>query len=274
MEIKVLFENSRINLNFKSGHGLSLLINYSGKKYLFDAGANKKLVYNATKMGETLNDLEAVIISHGHSDHTGGLRYLKSGNAPIYTAEGVTLPHYLKILTTFLYVGIPKNEILKMHENLHTIKTKTELAPSFHIIPLGKANSTTKNLYKKMDDKFVYDDFSDELLVVIEQEDGLSVFTGCSHHGIIDMMEIALETFPTKPIKYLIGGFHMIGIPYINNLGLPEQEVMKIGNKLNDSRVEKILTCHCTGSKAFTILKTQLGNKLEAIKTGQHLEIS
>ncbi|GER97836.1 MULTISPECIES: MBL fold metallo-hydrolase [Enterococcus] len=59
MEIKVLFENSRINLNFKSGHGLSLLINYSGKKYLFDAGANKKLVYNATKMGETLNDLEA-----------------------------------------------------------------------------------------------------------------------------------------------------------------------------------------------------------------------
>ncbi|MEM5168542.1 MBL fold metallo-hydrolase, partial [Enterococcus faecium] len=72
MEIKVLFENSRINLNFKSGHGLSLLINYSGKKYLFDAGANKKLVYNATKMGETLNDLEAVIISHGHSDHTGG----------------------------------------------------------------------------------------------------------------------------------------------------------------------------------------------------------
>ncbi|MCZ1638327.1 MBL fold metallo-hydrolase, partial [Enterococcus faecium] len=59
-----------------------------------------------------------------------------------------------------------------------------------------------------------------------------------------------------------------------NNLGLPEQEVMKIGNKLNDSRVEKILTCHCTGSKAFNILKTQLGNKLEAIKTGQHLEIS
>lgn len=149
MEIKVLFENSRINLNFKSGHGLSLLINYSGKKYLFDAGANKKLVYNATKMGETLNDLEAVIISHGHSDHTGGLRYLKSGNAPIYTAEGVTLPHYLKILTTFLYVGIPKNEILKMHENLHTIKTKTELAPSFHIIPLGKANSTTKNYTKR-----------------------------------------------------------------------------------------------------------------------------
>ncbi|HCH0477347.1 TPA: MBL fold metallo-hydrolase, partial [Enterococcus faecium] len=75
VEIKVLFENSRINLNFKSGHGLSLLINYSGKKYLFDAGANKKLVYNATKMGETLNDLEAVIISHGHSDHTGGLRW-------------------------------------------------------------------------------------------------------------------------------------------------------------------------------------------------------
>ncbi|WP_227645298.1 hypothetical protein [Enterococcus faecium] len=43
--------------------------------------------------------------------------------------------------------------------------------------------------------------FSDELLVVIEQEDGLIVFTGCSHHGIIDMMEIALETFPTKPIN-------------------------------------------------------------------------
>ena len=62
-----------------------------------------------------------------------------------------------------------------------------------------------------MDDKFVYDDFSDELLVVIEQEDGLIVFTGGSHHGIIDMMEIALETFPTKPIKYLIGCFHMIG---------------------------------------------------------------
>lgn len=267
MEIKVLFENSGMGLNFRSGHRLSLLINYSGRRYLLDAGANERSVYNATKMGEALNDLETVTISHGHSNHTDELRYLKSGNAPIYTAEGVTLPHYLEILATFLYVGVPKSEILKMHENLHTIKTKTELAPSFHIAPLGKTNSTTKNLYKKVDNKLVYDDFSDELSIVTEQEGGLIVFTGRGHHGTIGMMEIAFGTFPTKPIKCLVGGLHMIGIPYISNLGLLKQEVVKIGNRSNDSRIEKIFTYHCTGPKTFSILKAQLGNELEAIKT-------
>ncbi|WP_408588674.1 hypothetical protein [Enterococcus faecium] len=57
-------------------------MNYSGKKYLFDAGANKKLVYNATKMGETLNDLEAVIISHGHSDPHRAVKIFKIRKRP------------------------------------------------------------------------------------------------------------------------------------------------------------------------------------------------
>jgi 7,8-dihydropterin-6-yl-methyl-4-(beta-D-ribofuranosyl)aminobenzene 5'-phosphate synthase len=63
----------------------------------------------------------------------------------------------------------------------------------------------------------------------------------------------------------------MIGIPYLNNLGISKSEVIKIGERLNNPKIKKIVTCHCTGKKAFSILKRQLGEKLERISTGQEI---
>lgn len=273
MHIKVLFENSKQDARFKSGHGLSLLINYSGKKYLFDTGANRKLIHNASEMQETLMDLDGVIISHGHSDHTGGLQHLSLKKVPVYALKGANAPHYLKLLSRFLYVGMSTTSKSKLNDNLKLITSQMEIIPNFHLIPLGKSTTLTKNLYKQQNSQYMLDDFSDELMVVIEQNDGLVVFTGCSHHGIVNMTNEALRLFPNKPIKYLVGGFHMIGVPYINNLGMSRQEIAKIGDELNHAQIENILTCHCTGQKAFSLLKKRLGTKLQQIKTGQTIEL-
>ncbi|WP_314059788.1 hypothetical protein [uncultured Vagococcus sp.] len=102
---------------------------------------------------------------------------------------------------------------------------------------------------------------------------GLIVITGCSHHGIVEMAQLALDLFPGKVIQYLIGGFHLIGIPYLNNLGKSKEDIRTIGTKLKTMPINQILSCHCTGSKAFTLLKEVLEDTLTSIQTGDCLAL-
>jgi 7,8-dihydropterin-6-yl-methyl-4-(beta-D-ribofuranosyl)aminobenzene 5'-phosphate synthase len=116
MKMKVLFENTQTEKSFKAGHGLSLLLDFSGKKYLFDTGANQKMIHNARLLNEPLNDLAGIILSHGHSDHTGGLKYLPFEETNVYIASDANLARYLKIGPKLIYVGIPRSELSQVRK--------------------------------------------------------------------------------------------------------------------------------------------------------------
>lgn len=267
MKIKVLLENTKSQRHFKNAHGLSLLLSFNQQKFLFDTGPNQNFIQNAQPLAEPLTDLSGIIISHGHSDHIGGLPYLLKNSAPLFLSKDALKPRFIKVLGKQIYVGPEKKTLSKLDVWGNKISEVTEIAENFFLVPLHKTNKSTKNLY--MDQPPVLDDFSDELMAVYLQPDGMIVFTGCSHHGILEMARQALATFPDKKINYLIGGFHLIGIPYFNNLAQAPSEILQLGEQLATMPIDHILTGHCTGKKAFTLLHEVLGEKIQSFSTGE-----
>jgi len=109
------------------------------------------------------------------------------------------------------------------------------------------------------------DTFEHEIVTVVEDEEGIVVLTGCAHNGVLNMIAVAQDAFPEKPIKAVIGGFH---------LSHEEDEtVREIGEKLLEMELPRIVTGHCTGDAATDILHDVLGERLQRLYTGLVMEL-
>ncbi|MGL5573401.1 MAG: MBL fold metallo-hydrolase, partial [Cetobacterium sp.] len=104
-----MVENKSLNKDLAKEHGLSLYIKTNGKKILFDVGESKKFWKNAEKIGINLEEIDYLVLSHGHKDHGGGLPYFlkKNKKAKIYCSEYYFDKHYKKILGAYIDIGIP-----------------------------------------------------------------------------------------------------------------------------------------------------------------------
>jgi 7,8-dihydropterin-6-yl-methyl-4-(beta-D-ribofuranosyl)aminobenzene 5'-phosphate synthase len=119
----------------------------------------------------------------------------------------------------------------------------------------------------------VPDPFDHELLMVVREDDGMVVFTGCSHSGVLNLIEAAIAEFPGVPIRAVIGGFHLIGLPQLNTMGASVPEVEDIGRKILGFSPGRVYTAHCTGAKAYDVLAGVMGDTLEPFHTGTRIEI-
>ena len=273
MKITSLLENTKQDDKLTARHGLSVYIETEQMNIIFDLGPDNSYIKNAQKMGIDLNKANIVVVSHGHSDHIGGLRYLNEVNkhANIYLSSYALEPHWLKIGGYYHHVGA-KDDIQNGYGNrIHFIESDVEVAKGIHIITLKPTNEYTKNLYKGRNKEL--DDFNHEIMLVIENKNGIVLLSGCSHHGIVNMAKIALKKFPNKNIDVIIGGFHLIGIPIINTLGKTKEEIISIGNELEQMPINKIYSCHCTGLKGYKFLATVLKEKLHSFPTGKQIII-
>ena len=109
--------------------------------------------------------------------------------------------------------------------------------------------------------------------MVVKQDDTLVVFTGCSHSGILNMIETALDRFPGTRVRAVFGGFHLIGIPWLQPLATSRGEVMRLGEAILGLPIDVVYTGHCTGDKGFRILKEVLGDRLLPFPTGARVEV-
>ncbi|WP_332647823.1 MBL fold metallo-hydrolase [Lysinibacillus sp. 54212] len=273
MKITALLENSKFDKNLTAKHGLSLYIETEEMKILFDLGPDQSYIKNAQALGIDLDIVHAVIISHGHSDHIGGLGFLNRVNnhATIFLSQNALEPHWLKIGPYFHSVGADTTIEMEYSSRLKLVKKDIEIGKGIHIIYLQPTKEFTNNLYKGTNKEL--DNFDHEIMLVIERPNGLVVFSGCSHHGIVSMIETVLQKFPNKKIDKIIGGFHLIGLPILNTLGKSKEEVIRIGQTLNNMPINHMYSCHCTGPKGFKILKTILNEKLHTFETGEVLEV-
>ena len=169
-------------------------------------------------------------------------------------------------------IGIEKEVFRDYKDRIHFVNEFTEVAKNVYLLtdindkcPLPEGD---EYLYAKKENKMVHDDFSHELMMVIKEDDGLVIFTGCSHHGVLNMVDAAVEKFPNIPIKALLGGFHFIGLPFFHHMAESRTGVEYTGRRLMEYPIGKIYTGHCTGRRAYPLLREVMGDKVDYFVTG------
>lgn len=207
MEIKVMVENNSGDMCLGE-KGLSLHIEADNKKILLDTGETSLFLENASKLGVSINDLDWIVLSHGHFDHGDGLRFIRGKKL---------ICHPDSFIKRFRKRD---NSYLGLHISLEKAKSKFELtmtkAPyklSENIVFLGeiprKNNFESKTTPFKLEnnqDDFVLDDSA----VVITSEKGLVVIPGCSHSGICNIIQHAKTVTGVDKIYAVIGGLHLL----------------------------------------------------------------
>ena len=273
MKITTLLENTRLaeREDLTAQHGLALHIEWQERQILFDSGPSSAFWTNAELLGIDLRQVEVAILSHHHYDHGGGLRRFLQGNpsAKIYLRRFERGEPEAKVFWIFRrYVGLDKELLARYPERFEFIENEREPVPgAFILTKIEKPHpipSGNQRLWIKEGIRHRPDDFEHELLLVIRQDDGLVIFSGCSHQGILNLVEAALKRFPGEPVKALFGGFHTMADSDLN--------VQKIGECLLEYPIQSIYTGHCTGKRAYEVLKSVMGNKLEYLPTGRIVE--
>jgi len=135
------------------------------------------------------------------------------------------------------------------------------------------APSSGRRQWQASDGNLILDDFAHELVLILIEHDGLVVFTGCSHQGILNMVEAVTRAFPGSPLKAVFGGFHLVILPTFNFMAGSREEIRGIGTRMLEYPLECVYTGHCTGSHAFEVLKGAMGKKLEYIATGRTVTV-
>lgn len=283
MKISVLIENTKLDgrQDLEAEHGLSLHVAADNNEFLFDTGASAHFAQNAAAMSINIADAKYCVLSHHHYDHGGGLIqfFNKNANAPVYLGESTATEFIFRAFGGFISKPIGLNPaLLKDYaKRLIFLNKETEVAPGTHIItsiqkskPIPKGNA---KLFRKQEGKLVPDHFDHEIMLVMEENEKLIVFTGCSHHGILNMMETVTARFPGKKIQAVFGGFHLVGIPLFNTMAGSPAEVMELGRQLLAYPVAMYYTGHCTGKKGFSVLKSVMGERLGYMATGDVFEL-
>jgi 7,8-dihydropterin-6-yl-methyl-4-(beta-D-ribofuranosyl)aminobenzene 5'-phosphate synthase len=282
MEVIALVENTgRLDRkDLLSEHGLSLSIFSKDQQILFDTGISGNFHLNAQKLKADTAKVTHAVISHHHFDHGGGLAtFLEANNkARVYLRPSSTEQFYLDIFGLYKRrIGLD-DTLIQLHPQRFVLVSQfSEIAPDvFVLTKINRRHSLPKgnrHLFIGAGSSRRLDDFDHELILVIRQNTGLVVFTGCSHHGILNMLDTVLEHFPGQAIKAVFGGFHLIDLPLFNSMAGSKADVEELGNAILSYPIEKIYTGHCTGIKAYRILKEVLGAKLEYFATGDKTEV-
>lgn len=268
MKLTVLVEDSILkHKQLLAEHGLSFYIEVDGQKILFDVGESDIFIHNAKKLGIDLSDLDYIVLSHGHYDHTCGLKHYIEQIAPITVKKPILLTHPDSFLPKMeeergnIGMNVSKAELEKYFE------VKTTVEPykiSESLIFLGQI--PRKNDFEAQEpichiekDGALHDDFCQEdSALVYQSDDAISIITGCSHSGICNIVDYAVELCGKKKISAIIGGFHLCETPC--------DVLQKIISHLKKYYIDTIYPCHCTDFGAKVAFAQNF--KLKNIGTG------
>lgn len=274
MEIKLttLAENTA-NLGFLAEWGLSMLVEADGMKILFDTGAGIAAVHNAQLMGIDLTTVDRIVLSHGHRDHTGGLREMLLRMRK--EVEVIAHPDIWASKYTRLgdrpehYSGIPfRRELLESLGALFNLSRKP-MKLSGHIMTTGEIPMLTdyeevdSGLFDKKADEMLPDKLADDLALIIDTEFGLVVILGCAHRGIVNTLKHAQKLAGKELIYAAIGGMHLINTP--------RERWERTAAELKQMGVQYLGASHCTGFNASAYLAREFGSRSFLNNSGTRL---
>ena len=282
MRITALIENDVLEGrdDLSPEFGLSIHVRIGDRQILFDTGASGAFADNAEVLGIDLAEVDVAVLSHHHFDHGGGLdRFLEANKrAPVYLRQAENADRYFKALAVIKRpIGLDLGLLDRRPDRFEFVSEECEIAPGvFLITEIGSTYARPKgnhHLFVDRGESLVPDPFDHELVMVVREDDGMVVFSGCSHNGILNMIEAARDRFPDVPIKAVIGGFHLIGIPFFNTMAASRGEVEDMGREILTFSPGKVYSAHCTGAKGFQVLQGVMGDTLETFHTGTTFEV-
>lgn len=251
MKITFLVDNNAlIDRYFLSEPGLSLFIEAQGKKILFDLGYSNAFLSNALKMNIDLTNIDDIVVSHGHDDHTSGLIYYlkylmeqKSNDTNIKRSTFTMHPDGMhpKMDDTLGNIGmIISEEELGYHFDLNLSKDPVNITDK--LIFLGEIERSNTFESKETVSDNQQDLLLEDSALAYKTDQGLVIITGCSHSGICNICEHAKKVCKDNRIIDIIGGFHLLDPP--KNVLIPTIEY------LSQLGLTAMHPCHCTDLKS------------------------
>lgn len=269
-EITILYDAFGKSSTMKKDWGFAALIEYGGKRILFDTGNNSDIFAQNVKAKRVdLTDLDFAVVSHRHGDHMGGLNHLLSVNPGLkifvpqenFGVFGAALPGSFYKRNNALpadmrYFDGKPPETLRFgsawpEANFTWVTENTEVAPGFHLILLRGLWGVDLEVK--------------ELSLAFDTPDGLVLVVGCGHPKIEKIVEVTKTTL-NKPIHLVIGGLHL--------LPATVEEIRRIATALRESwKVRFIAPAHCTGERAFAIFKEAFADRYLYAGLGTTLQL-
>jgi len=237
MKIEILFNNEAINRKFSLGWGFSCLVDNC---ILFDTGESAKyLLNNMKKMNIDIGKIEAVVISHDHWDHTGGLWEILKMRKEL---KVYVCPHFTR-------------QSKKKVKNL-----QGKLIEAHKFIEVSKDIFVTGEILGVHGIKYI-----PEQALAIKTKDGITIITGCAHPGIVRMVQEVKKKFHKEQLYLVFGGFHLIHED--------RRVVEAIVERFKKMGVKKVGPTHCSGKEAEEIFRERYKNNFIRVATGQTIEI-
>ena len=260
VKLTTLCENTASKPGIVAEWGWSIFVETSEANVLFDTGGGMAVVRNADALGTDLNAIDKIVLSHAHSDHTGGLRdvLMRTQNREVIAHPAVWTPKYSTSKKKDVYRGIPfvREEL----ENFATFNLNEKpLKVSEHILTTGEIPRITEfetiesHFCVKQGDKLRSDSFPDDLALICSTDKGLVIVLGCAHRGIINTIRHARAITAQDRVHMVIGGTHLYP--------KTDEQIDKTIRALKELDVENIGVSHCTGFKAAMKLSQAFGSR-------------
>ena len=271
LRITVLVENTAGRVNVLGEHGLSLWIEAAGRSFLMDTGQGGALAANAAQLGVDLARAEAIVLSHGHYDHTGGLvpALDPSRRTRVYAHRAAFGSKFVRHGGTTRDIAIPATckEVIRQRADVTWVEGPVDLGGGLRLtgpVPRVTDYEDTGGAFFTDAACTQPDALVDDQAAFLETDAGTAVMLGCAHSGVINTLRYVQSLTGGRRIHTVLGGMHL-------GSASPERMERTVA-ELRKMNVERLMPCHCTGLAATVRLWSELPGRCVVCAAGTVFE--